>query len=141
MNILIPDSWLREHLDTKATPKQIKEYVSLCGPSVERLREANGEVIYDIEVTTNRPDVMSVLGIAREATAILPRFGIEAKLLCDPYTSKRSKRGATSFWVDKQGQKKLTIKTDPTLNPRWMSIVFENVTVKPSPDWLTKKLK
>lgn len=138
MNILIPDSWLREYLKTKATPKQIKEYLSLCGPSIDRTHEVDGEVVYDIEVTTNRPDAMSVMGIAREAAAILPRFNIKAKLLDDPYAPKR---GATSFWIDTTGQKKLTIKTDPILNPRWMSVVFENVTVKPSPDWLRKKLE
>lgn len=136
MNILIPDSWLREYLETKATPKQIKEYLSLCGPSVERIHEVNGDVIYDIEMTTNRPDAMSVIGIAREAAAILPRFGIAAKLLKDPYTEP--KRGSTPA---KHFTKTLTIKTDPALNPRWTSIVFKDVTVKPSPDWLKKKLE
>src|SRR3989338_2706360 len=96
----------------------------------------DGEAIYDIEVTTNRPDAMSVVGIAREAAAILPRFHIQAKLLDDPYLvkvkSQKSKVKST---------KQLTIKTDPHLNPRWMSVVFENITVKPSPDWLTKKLE
>lgn len=81
MNILIPDSWLREYLETKATPSQIKEYLSLCGPSVERIHEESGEPIYDVEITTNRPDAMSIMGVAREAAAILPRFGIAAKLL------------------------------------------------------------
>ncbi|MEK7544371.1 MAG: phenylalanine--tRNA ligase subunit beta, partial [Patescibacteria group bacterium] len=85
MNILIPDSWLRDYLETKATPKQIKEYLSLCGPSVERIHEESGEPIYDVEITTNRPDAMSVVGVAREAAAILPRFGIAAKLKNDPY--------------------------------------------------------
>lgn len=138
MNILIPDSWLREYLDTKATPKQIKEYLSLCGPSIERIYEMDGEIIYDIEVTSNRPDAMSVTGIAREAIAILPRFGIPAKLLDDHYASKR---GSTSLWVDKPERKKLTIKTNSSLNPRFMALVFENVTVKSSPQWLTKKLE
>ena len=89
MNILIPDSWLREYLETKATPKQIKEYLSLCGPSVERIHEESGEPIYDVEITTNRPDAMSIVGIAREAAAILPRFGIPAKLRNDPYDAPK----------------------------------------------------
>lgn len=139
MNILIPDSWLREYLETKATPKQIKEYLSLCGPSVERIHEEKGEVVYDIEITGNRPDAMSVVGVAREAAAILPRFGIAAKLVNDPYTNK----GLTlkTKKVKPFEAKTLTIKTEPSLNPRWTSIVFENVTVKPSPAWLTKKLE
>lgn len=60
MNILIPDSWLRDFLKTKATPQQIKECLSLCGPSVERIHQAGDETVYDIEITTNRVDCMSV---------------------------------------------------------------------------------
>ncbi len=107
----------------------------MCGPSVERMHTEDWEVIYDIEVTGNRPDSMSILGIAREAAAILPRFGISAKLKNDPYAQK-----ARPFEA-KAGTRTLTIKTDVKLNPRWTSIVFENVTVKPSPDWLKKKLE
>ena len=88
MNILIPDSWLRKFLKTKATPQQIKEYLSLCGPSVERIHEESGDVIYDVEITTNRPDAMSIFGIAREASVILPQFGVRAELQNDPYQSK-----------------------------------------------------
>ncbi len=140
MNILVPDSWLREYLETKATPKQIKEYLSLCGPSVERVHEEGGEVVYDIEITTNRPDAMSVVGVAREAAAILPRFGIAAKLTHDPYA--RVKKGLTLLSRVKPLQTKtLTIDTDPLLNPRWTSIVFDGVTVKSSPLWLKKKLE
>ncbi|KKU86947.1 phenylalanine--tRNA ligase subunit beta [Candidatus Gottesmanbacteria bacterium RIFCSPLOWO2_01_FULL_48_11] len=136
MNILIPDSWLREYLVTKATAKQIKEYLSLCGPSVERINTVGKEIVYDIEVTGNRPDSMSVVGIAREAAAILPRFGISAKLVNDPYeTTSKIKNLKLKI------EKTLTIKTDPILNPRWTSVVMENVTVKPSPQWLKDKLE
>src|SRR3989344_5349930 len=135
MNILIPDSWLREFLETSATPKQIQEYLSLCGPSVERIYDPSGNPIYEIEITTNRPDALSIFGIAREAAAILPQFGIAAKLINDPYVQK-IKPIETN-----QSLKKLTIHTDPILNPRWTSIVFDHVSVKPSPDWLQKKLE
>lgn len=77
MNILIPDKWLREHLQTKATKSDIQKYLSLSGPSVERIYD---DETYDIEVTTNRVDSMSVRGIAREAATILKRAGFEATL-------------------------------------------------------------
>jgi arsenate reductase-like glutaredoxin family protein len=74
VDIIIQDSWLREYLDTSATPRDIQRCLSLCGPSVERIEEMSGETIYHIEITTNRvTDSASVQGIAREATAILPR--------------------------------------------------------------------
>ena len=84
MNILIPHSWLNEHLSSKATPKDIQKYLSLSGPSVERfttvkLADGNKDVVYDIEVTTNRVDMMSIEGIAREAVTILKRAGFSAR--------------------------------------------------------------
>lgn len=139
MNILVPDSWLREFLQTKATPKQLKEYLSLCGPSVERIHEESGEPIYDVEITTNRPDAMSVIGVAREAAAILPRFGINAKLVNDPYTNKGLTLNIKK--VKPFEAKTLSIKTDPILNPRWTSVVMDNVKVGPSPTWLQKRLE
>ncbi|MCX6730303.1 MAG: hypothetical protein NTZ55_00460, partial [Candidatus Roizmanbacteria bacterium] len=64
MNIKITHNWLLDYLDTDATPVEIQKYLSLCGPSVERIEEVNGEIVYDIEITTNRIDTASVLGIA-----------------------------------------------------------------------------
>lgn len=86
MNILIPHSWLSEHLSGKFKPKDIQKYLSLSGPSVERFQEvklADGkkEIVYDIEVTTNRVDMMSIEGIAREAATILTRAGFSLRRL------------------------------------------------------------
>ena len=145
MNILIPDQWLREYLKTKATPEQIKEYLSLCGPSVERITKVADEIVYDIEITTNRPDSMSVIGIAREAAAILPRFNISAKFTNDPYKLNTDnyilRASGASREVTLKSSKPLSIKTNPVLNPRWTSVVLTNVTVKDSPVWLKKYLE
>ncbi|HCM82316.1 MAG: Phenylalanine-tRNA ligase beta subunit [Candidatus Gottesmanbacteria bacterium GW2011_GWA1_44_24b] len=133
MNILVPDSWLRDYLKTKATPKQIRGYLSLCGPSVERINTVNKEIVYDIEVTSNRPDMMSVSGIAREASVILPRFGIKAEFVNDPYMIQKS------FF--KSGSKfSLSITTDVQLNPRFTAIVIDKIKNKPSPPWMQKWL-
>lgn len=138
MNILIPDSWLREYLDTKVTQNDIQRCLSLCGPSVERIAQQDKEVVYDIEVTSNRPDAMSVVGIAREAAAILPRFDLKARLLNDPYrldTAGLAKR------YKKDGPKKLAITTDPILNPRFTAIVIDKVKIAASPAWLKNRLE
>jgi len=133
MNILIPDSWLREYLKTKATPKEIREYLSLCGPSVERINTVDKEIVYDIEVTSNRPDMMSVSGIAREASVILPRFGIKAQFVNDPYTIQKP------FFPSK-AKYTVSITTDPKLNPRFTVVVIDKVNNKPSPLWMQKWL-
>ena len=67
MNISIPHQWLLDHLKTKAKPQEIQEFLSLSGPSVEKVEEIENDLVYDIEVTTNRVDNLSVRGIAREA--------------------------------------------------------------------------
>ena len=71
---------LKEYLDTKAAPKQIAQYLSLCSQSVEKVTKSGNDWLYDIEITTNRPDCLSIYGLARELAAVLPRFKIPARL-------------------------------------------------------------
>jgi len=78
MNIKILDSWLRDYLKTKATAHDIAKAMSLTSISIERVEPYKNDFIYDIEITTNRPDLISVIGLAREAAAILPQFGFAA---------------------------------------------------------------
>ena len=130
MNILIPDSWLREYLITNAKPKNIAEAVTLCGPTVDNLEKVNNDYIYHIEVTTNRVDAMSVYGIAREAAAILPQFGYKAKLKdLKPQTIRHKKP------LD------IKITNNPKLSQRILAIKLENVKLSPSPSWLQERLK
>lgn len=142
MNILIPDSWLRDYLETDATPKDIQRCVSLCGPSIERLhqiklpprlggrtKEGGIDWAYDVEVTTNRVDCMSVYGFAREAAAILPQFGIKAVL--KPLSVSPLKKGSVAG---------LTIQNDPRLCHRILALKVSGIKVEPSPQWLQDRL-
>jgi phenylalanyl-tRNA synthetase beta chain len=79
MNIKITYNWLLEYLDTDATPYEIQKYLSLSGPSVEKVEKVEDDYVFDIEVTSNRVDMASVFGIAQECLAILPRFNKKAR--------------------------------------------------------------
>lgn len=138
MNILIPHGWLKEYLDTKARPEKIAECLSLCGASVEKINKLGKDFVYDIEVTTNRVDMMSVLGIAREAAAILPQFGIKAKLKKDPYKEKLEREKLKI--VAQNSKLKLEVK-NPKLCPRFTAIILDNITIKPSPKLMQNRLK
>ena len=46
MNIKILDSWLREFVTTKATPKQIAEKLSLSSVSVERIEKKKATILF-----------------------------------------------------------------------------------------------
>ena len=65
MNILIPDSLLREYLQTSATAAEIGKFMSLASASVERIEEKEKEKVYEVEITTNRVDMACVRGFAR----------------------------------------------------------------------------
>ena len=81
MNIQVLDSWLREHLKTTTTPQKLGEIMSLKSASFERIEKLGNDYLYDIEITTNRVDMMSVAGIAREASVALSSEGIEAEYI------------------------------------------------------------
>ncbi|MGD9129894.1 MAG: phenylalanine--tRNA ligase subunit beta [Candidatus Woesebacteria bacterium] len=132
MNILIPHKWLLEHLDTKASPEKIQEYLSLCGPSVERIYD-KGDKVYDIEITTNRVDSMSVRGVAREAAVILQQFGIDAKL-------KKSKIKDPQY--NKKNQLPLPkIVNDPHYCKRVICVILKDIKRTPTPKWMAERLE
>src|SRR5258705_12358886 len=130
MNIKILDSWLREYVTTKATPKQIAEKLSLSSVSVERIEKFGSDFVYDIEVTTNRPDLMSVTGLARETAAVLSENGIHA--IYNPPSLQHAPTAPKDAVA-------LTIKNDPKLANRVLAVVME-VTVKQSPKEIKDRL-
>jgi len=125
MNILIPHSWLKKFLKTDASPKKIADCLSLCGPSVEKIERIGHDHVYDIEVTTNRVDMMSVIGIAREAAAILPQFNIKAKLTDNLHQPTKTIPINEAF--------PLKVAINQQLCPRFTAVIIKNIQVKPSP--------
>ena len=132
MDILIPDLWLREYLQTKATPEEIQKYLSLCGPSVERINKGKTGPVYSIEVTTNRVDSTSVYGIAREAATIFPRFKIPATLQPIEVKSKQKLARKVDY---------LDAAVDSNLCKRFTAILVRNVELAPSPKCPQEKLE
>lgn len=132
MNIKILDSWLRDFLQTKATPAEIAKDISLTSVSIEKLEKYKNEMVYDIEVTTNRPDVASVVGLAREAAAVLREFGIEAKFV--PPQLKHA------LAPSQKDQISIEIINDPSIVNRICAVVME-VSVTESPQYIKDRLE
>ena len=129
MNIKILDSWLKDFVKTKATPQKIGELLSLSSVSVERVEKYNDDFTYDIEITTNRPDLMSVVGLAREATTVLNQNNITAEFvqpkLSKPQTPK---------------VKLIEIINDPKLVNRLCAVVMD-VKIGESPKEIQERLE
>ncbi|MEA2565492.1 MAG: phenylalanyl-tRNA synthetase beta chain [Actinomycetota bacterium] len=88
------------------------------------------DVVLDIEVTTNRPDAMSLLGIAREVAAITGGHVTFPALRMNRATS-----GSPA--VEELAQ--VTVE-DPAGAPRYLARVITGVTPGPSPEWVAKRL-
>jgi phenylalanyl-tRNA synthetase beta chain len=135
MDIKIPHSLLKKYIDTKANPETIARCLTLCGPSIDKLEKNGTDSIYHVEIITNRIDSASAFGIAREASAILPQFGIKAKLVNNPYTEtyKKPKIETKSHSLNIQ-------ILDQSLIPRFTAIILNNLTVKSSPQEIQSQL-
>lgn len=88
----------------------------------------SSDVVLDCEITPNRPDCLSMIGIAREVGAIYDRdFSVELPQV-------REESGASA-------EDTVSVELlDEGLCDRYVARVVRNVKVGPSPDWLVQRL-
>ncbi|HSY74389.1 MAG TPA: phenylalanine--tRNA ligase subunit beta [Dongiaceae bacterium] len=98
-------------------------------PFGEYLGRSGSDVVYDLEVTPNRPDLNSVIGIAREIAAVT---GNELKIPTIQFLNTESEPigGLVSVQND-----------EPELCPRYTARIVRKVKLGPSPDWLKSILE
>lgn len=129
MEIKLPYSWIKEYLQTDLEVRDFSKTISLYGPSIEKanFNDTLNDFVLEIEATTNRVDVTSVIGMARESGAILKsKFN---------YTKPNKP-------INLDSQVPLSIKVeDYSRCARYQSIVIKNVKVGQSPDWLKNRLE
>ena len=97
-------------------------------PFAEYLGRAGSDVVYDLEITPNRPDLNSMIGIAREISAVT---GNALRL---PEVTLRESGPAAETLVAVRID-------DPELCPRYTARVVRGVKVGPSPAWLRQALE
>ena len=139
MKILV--SWLRDFVDVPGSPEQIARTMSVRGFAVEGIEAlAGGDAVIDFEVTANRPDCMSVIGIAREVatTYDLPlTWGVDL-------STEETRGRADAVRKTDEGTPGIDpgiaiVLDDPDLCPRYAGAVAD-VTVGVSPGWMQQRL-
>lgn len=85
------------------------------------------DVTFEYEITSNRVDCFSVIGIAREAAAT---FG---KKFYPPLVTETGNDEQASDYV------KVTVQ-DPKLCPRYTARIVKNIKIAPSPKWMQRRL-
>jgi phenylalanyl-tRNA synthetase beta chain len=98
-------------------------------PFGEFLGRSGGDVVYDLEVTPNRPDLNSVIGIAREIAAVT---GNALKIPAIVFLNTDSEPIGDMVSVHND---------EPELCPRYTVRIVRQVKVGPSPDWLRSILE
>lgn len=120
-------NWLKDLVEFDLSPSDLAIKLTGAGLAVEGIKEFYGDHILDIDLTSNRGDCLSHLGIAREISAIIP----DAKLKIKNYEDQKPENG---------GQDLVTIEA-PELCHRFTARIIRNVKIGPSPDWLVKRLE
>ena len=122
-------NWLQEYLDLQGMDSdRLSETLGMLGFPVESVEETGDGRVLELEVTTNRPDCLNHLGIAREVSA---RFGLEIDI---PDLSEPSGRSVS------KPRARVSIEA-PDLCPRYAARVMTDVKVGPSPDWLKRRIE
>jgi phenylalanyl-tRNA synthetase beta chain len=118
--------WLQDLVRVSEPAEKAAEAISLRGFEIASVEQGDVPVI-DFEITANRPDCLSHVGIAREASAV---WGLP--LMLPDMTMPAAAAGTPDESVDVRIE-------DPDLCPRYCAQVFD-VTIGPSPKWLADRL-
>lgn len=120
--------WLAELVDLTLQPAELAEKLTMAGLPVDSVEPVGDDHVIDVDLTSNRPDALSHVGIAREAA-----------LVCGTSLRRRdSKVAETSEPADAAASVEIL---DPDLCPRYAARVIKGVKVGPSPKWLAERLE
>lgn len=124
--------WLKEFIDIKGSASHTASLLTMAGIETEAVTSALGEEILAIEITPNRGDCLSVLGIARELSAILNI----------PLKGRRNNEDISEIWESPCGfQSDISIHIDDKeICSRYTGIVIKDIKIAGSPDWLKSRL-
>src|SRR5271156_6297431 len=122
-------NWIRELIPgLDAEPSELMRLITMKTAECEGLEQMGADTIIEVDnkSLTHRPDLWGHYGVAREVAAITHQK------LRDPVKLELLPKGEAPVGIDIE---------DFALCPRYSALVFENVTVQPSPPWLQQRLE
>lgn len=121
----ISPSWLRDFVDVPVDYRRLADELTLAGVAVEGISGEGESTVFEMEITTNRPDAMNHYGVAREVSALydLPLKPIEPKL--------PAAQGKSEVTIDIQ---------EPELCPRFTAREIRGAQIKGSPAKIVSRL-
>ena len=126
--MIVSWNWLKDYVALDTPPAEVAERLMMAGLNLESIEPHGEDHAIDLEVTSNRPDCLGHIGVAREASVL---FG---KPLMVP---------AAVVKTNGQPIEKVTSVTIecPDLCPRYVARIIRGVKIGPSPAWLKDRLE
>lgn len=124
----VPLQWLNEYVTVGDQAEELMRRLTAVGHMQDGPAKTVGnDLVYDLEVRQNRSDVLSLVGVAREAAAVLEK---ELRLPEAYSHSLPEPHGSVGVSIE-----------DADLGYRFNALVMEDISVGPSPDWLRERLE
>ncbi len=125
----IPLNWLSKYIKLEHTPKEFGDIITKLGFMQDGpIQEIDGDNVIDFDAKSNRPDILSVIGVAREYAAYVDK----------PVKYPEAVKELTVEW--REPSKNLSVQAKDVVK-RFCTVEIENVKIAPSPDWMVKDLE
>ncbi|MBN1765410.1 MAG: phenylalanine--tRNA ligase subunit beta [Sedimentisphaerales bacterium] len=120
--------WLKEYVDYNDSVERLEEILTHVGFPVEGREQVGDDWMLDVEVTSNRPDCLGHIGLAREVAAAT---GAEFRM---PNVDFPEEGKPVTDWTSVEDEAS-------DLCARYTARVIDQVKVGPSPDWMVRRLE
>lgn len=126
--MIVSREWLKEYVALDMSVDKLTHELTMSGLNLEGVEEVDDDVGIDLEVTSNRPDCLGHIGVAREISVL---FNTPLKSH-DPQLAEAldSATSVTSVEIECED-----------LCPQYIARVIRGVKVGPSPKWLIDRLR
>ncbi len=121
--------WLKDLIDTRLSPAEVGERLTRVGLAVEGIHGHGDDLVFDIDLTSNRPDCLSHLGVARE-------LGVITDTPLNPRVDAGNEVPLPAVLAGE-----VVSIEDPDLCHRFTARMITDVKIGPSPQWLVDRLE
>ncbi len=125
--MIVSHEWLSQYVDLKMSHDELVDRLTMSGLNHEGSEHVGNDSAIDLEVTSNRPDCLGHIGVAREIAVLYDT----SLTVPDPQPVASSKKVSDVCSVE---------ITCPELCYRYTARLIRGVKIGPSPDWMVKRL-
>jgi phenylalanyl-tRNA synthetase beta chain len=121
-------TWLKEFVELELAPRELAAKLTMAGLAVDAVEPQGDDFVLELDLTSNRPDCLSHLGVAREVAALTGR----------PLRMPETKINESSVSASEVTAVEIL---NPEFCPRYTARVIRGVQIGSSPQWLVERLE